>query len=187
MTFPHEDFQPPTHVAGRDVDQRGPYEVLLGEVDALLTEWRLLVRPEPWASLPPARLLDSLPEILPRLIRLARGGSPQLDDDLRDRIASEHGYARREDAVPLTAVAEEWEALKRACAQVLARHGYVDEGAADALRRLDALIDDAIGYTLRGYYRQELDSLRGRGLERRENPHGDRRRTGDRRERHDGA
>ena len=36
------------------------------------------------------------------------------------------------------------------------------------MERLDILVDDAVGYTLRGYYRPELDSLRGRGLERRE-------------------
>jgi hypothetical protein len=36
------------------------------------------------------------------------------------------------------------------------------------MERLDVLVDDAVGYTLRGYYRPELDSLRGRGLERRE-------------------
>jgi hypothetical protein len=32
---------------------------------------------------------------------------------------------------------------------------------------LDLLIDDAIGFTLRGYYAEELQALRGKGLERR--------------------
>jgi hypothetical protein len=52
------------------------------------------------------------------------------------------------------------------------------------MERLDVLVDDAVGYTLRGYYRPELDSLRGRGLERRESSD---RRSGstDRRERED--
>jgi hypothetical protein len=49
------------------------------------------------------------------------------------------------------------------------------------MRRIEVLVDDAIGYTLRGYYAQELDTLRGRGLERRESPQGDRRHGGDRR------
>jgi hypothetical protein len=50
------------------------------------------------------------------------------------------------------------------------------------MARLEILVDDAVGYTLRGYYAPELDSLRGRGLERREIPE---RRRGipDRRER----
>jgi hypothetical protein len=39
--------------------------------------------------------------------------------------------------------------------------------ARDAMSRLEVLIDDAIGVTLRGYYAPELDALRGRGLERR--------------------
>jgi hypothetical protein len=46
-----------------------------------------------------------------------------------------------------------------------------------ALQRMDALIDDAIGFSLRGYYAPELESLRGRGLERR-HPAGDRRASG---------
>jgi hypothetical protein len=43
-------------------------------------------------------------------------------------------------------------------------------------------VDDAIGYTLRGYYQRELDTLRGRGLERRDSREDDRRRGGDRRD-----
>ncbi|MGH7719096.1 MAG: hypothetical protein ACREON_09670 [Gemmatimonadaceae bacterium] len=150
--------------------QRDPYEVLLGEIDTLITEWRNLVRPEPWAKIPLSRLIDSLPEILPRLIRLARNGAHQIDEELKERISDDHGWARREDDVPLSAVAEEWAHLKRACWRVLGRNGFVDGVRAEAMQRLDALIDDALGYTLRGYYREELDSLRGRGLERRDRP-----------------
>jgi hypothetical protein len=163
---------------------RTPYDALLGDVDKVIAEWRAIIHPEPWAELPPSRLIDSLPEILPRLIRLARAGAAHIDDVLKDRIAREHGELRREDAIPVPAIVEEWPALKRACAQVLARNGYVDADATLALDRLDTLIDDAIGYTLRGYYREELDTLRGRGLERRDAARADRRRgNDDRRER----
>lgn len=169
--------------AGPDGIVQTPYEVLLGELDRLIAEWRVLVRPDALAKLPAARLLDSLPEILPRLIRLAQSGAVQMDDDLRERIAREHGGARRADAIPVASVAAEWDAVKRACAQVLARDGFVSGEAEDALRRVDTLVDDAVGYTLRGYYQPELDTLRGRGLERRDRPSEDRRRGGDRRER----
>jgi len=154
--------------------QRDPYEVLLGEIDTLIAEWRGLVRPEPWAKIPLSRLIDSLPEILPRLIRLARNGANEIDEELKERISGDHGGARREDDVPLSAVAEEWSHLKRACWRVLGRNGFVDDARAGAMQRLDPLIDDALGHTLRGYYREELDSLRGRGLERRDKV-GDRR------------
>ncbi len=158
-----------------------PYDVLLGDIDMVLAEWRGLVRPTLGSDLPPARLMDSLPEILPRLVRLARNGTSRIDAELCERIAREHGSARREDEVPVPGVAEEWQALSRACAQVLAARGVGPDVVAAALARLDALIDDALGYTLRGYYREELDSLRGRGLERRQ-PRPDRRgRGGDRR------
>lgn len=173
----------PVQSAGPDGIAQTPYEALLGELDQLIAEWRLLVRPDALAALPPARLLDSLPEILPRLIRLAQTGAVQMDDDLRDRIAREHGGARRADAVPVTSVAAEWDAVKRACAQVLARDGFLSGEAEEALRRVDVLVDDAVGYTLRGYYQPELDTLRGRGLERRDRQSDDRRRGGDRRER----
>ena len=167
---------------------RTPYDALLGDVDKVIAEWRAIMRPEPWADLPPSHLIDSLPEILPRLIRLSRAGATHIDDVLQDRIAREHGELRREDAVPVPAIVEEWHALKRACAQVLARNGYVDAEATLALDRLDTLIDDAIGYTLRGYYREELNTLRGRGLERRDVTRPDRRRAnGDRRGRAEGA
>ena len=165
---------------------RTPYDALLGDVDKVIAEWRAIVQPEPWADLTPSRLIDSLPEILPRLIRLARAGATHIDDVLQGRIAHEHGELRREDAIPVPAIVEEWQALKRACAQVLARNGYVDAEATLALDRLDTLIDDAIGYTLRGFYREELNTLRGRGLERRDAARADRRRgSDDRRERSD--
>lgn len=154
---------------------RNPFDILLGAIDEIITAWRHEVRPEPWADLPPARLLDSLPEILPRLIRLARARAPQIDDDLRERIALEHGTSRREDAIPAGAVADEWHAVRRACADVLAMNGAPMDADDTQLATLDVLIDDAIGYTLRGYYRPELDSLRGRGLDRRETPAPDRR------------
>jgi hypothetical protein len=171
-----------------DAVHRTPYDALLGDVDKVIAEWRAITRPEPWADLPPSHLIDSLPEILPRLIRLSRAGATHIDDVLQGRIAREHGELRRADAVPVPAIVEEWHALKRACAQVLARNGYVDAAATLALDRLDTLIDDAIGYTLRGYYRDELNTLRGRGLERRDATRADRRRAGgDRRERADGA
>lgn len=145
-----------------------PYEVLLGELDKVIAEWRALIESEPWAALPSARLIDSMPEILAHLIRRAHVGALEVDDDLKARITGEHGVARREDAVPLVAVAEEWAYLKRACWQTLARQGVVEGAARVAMQRLDVLFDDAIGYTLRGYYQPELDALKGIGLERRD-------------------
>jgi hypothetical protein len=144
------------------------YEALLGGVDQVIGEWRKLVLREPWAKIPASRLVNSFPEILPKMLRLARSGATHIDDDLRQVIAEAHGHFRRVDGIPLTSVTEEWVFLKRACRSVLDEHGINDGEADRAMERLDVLIDDAVGYTLRGYYRPELDSLRGRGLERRE-------------------
>jgi hypothetical protein len=162
-------------------EQKTPYEALLGEIDEVLAEWRSLMQRGSMLALPPARLMDALPEIVPKLVRLAWSGATQVDDDLKERIARDHGLSRRADEVSVASIAEEWDALKRACARVLARDGFVN--ADEARHRIDLLIDDAIGYTLRGYYQQELDTLRGRGLERRDTHLDDRRRGGDRRER----
>jgi hypothetical protein len=159
------------------------YDVLLGHIDVVIAEWRAHVQTEPWTRIPPPRLVDAFPEILPRLLRLAGAGAHQVDQELRELIADRHGYFRRADTIPLIAVAEEWSHLRRACGAVLARHGVSGDVASDAMRRLDTLIDDAIGYTLRGYYQPELDSLRGRGLERRDGPVERRGGTPDRRER----
>jgi hypothetical protein len=165
--------QPPAPIAG------SPYDVLLGGIDEVIREWRTLVTKEPWAKLPASRLVDSFPDILPKMLRLARSGSTHIDDGLREIIADAHGHFRRVDGVPLTSVTEEWAYLKRACRRVLDAHGISNGDADRAMERLDILVDDAVGYTLRGYYRPELDSLRGRGLERREVA--DRRETSDRR------
>ncbi len=163
------------------------YDILLAEFDQVLAEWRSIVEPELGARVSPARLLDSLPEILPRLITLARSGATEIGDFLKERIASDHGSARREDVVPVEQLAAEWEAVKQACLRVLTRHGFVGPSAEEATSRVDALIDDAIGYTLRGYYQPELDTLRGRGLERRDQREVDRRQGGDRRDPGDGS
>jgi hypothetical protein len=158
------------------------YEALLGGIDQVIGEWRKLVLGEPWEKIPASRLVDSFPEILPKMLRLARSAATHIDDDLRQLIADAHGHFRRIDGVPLTSVTEEWVHLKRACRRVLDEQ-RINHGEADrAMERLDVLIDDAVGYTLRGYYRPELDSLRGRGLERREVPNR-RRGAADRRER----
>jgi hypothetical protein len=161
--------------------QRTPYDVLLGELDHVLAEWRALIRPEVRGDLSPARLMDALPVIVPRLVVLARSGATIVDEELKERIARDHGTTRRADAVPVTMIAEEWGAFKHACTVVLARHGFVGALVDDAMRRIEVLVDDAIGYTLRGYYAQELDTLRGRGLERRDSAQRDRRHGGDRR------
>jgi hypothetical protein len=163
------------------------YDVLLAELDQVLAEWRSIVEPELGSRVSPARLLDSLPEILPRLLNLARSGALAIDDRLKDRIAVDHGFARREDVVPVEQLSEEWEAVKQACQRVLARHGFVGPLAEEATQRVDSLIDDAIGYTLRGYYQRELDTLRGRGLERRDTREEDRRQGGDRRDPSNGS
>jgi hypothetical protein len=145
-----------------------PYELLLGVVDEVIREWRSQVDKEPWSTLPASRLVDSFPEILPKMFRLARASVTHIDESLREVIADAHGHFRRADGVPLTSVTEEWAYLKRACRCVLDAHGVHDGDADRVMERLDILVDDAVGYTLRGYYRPELDSLRGRGLERRE-------------------
>jgi hypothetical protein len=163
------------------------YDILLAELDQVLTEWRSIVEPELGSHIAPARLLDSLPEILPRLLTLARSGAVEINDALKGRIAVDHGFARREDVVPVEQLAEEWEALKQACQRVLTRHGFVGPLAEEAIQRIDVLIDDAIGYTLRGYYQRELDTLRGRGLERRDQREDDRRQRGDRRDPDNGS
>jgi hypothetical protein len=165
---------PPAYTAG------SPYDVLLGVIHEVIGEWRALVEKEPWAKLPASHLVNSFPDILPMLLRLARSGATHIDDGLRELIADAHGQFRRVDGVPLISVTEEWAYLKRACRCVLDAHG-INNGEADrAMERLDVLVDDAVGYTLRGYYRPELDSLRGRGLERREVS--DRREVPDRRQ-----
>jgi hypothetical protein len=153
---------PPASTAG------SPYDVLLGVIDEVIGEWRRLVKEEPWAKLPASHLVNSFPDILPKMLRLARSGATHIDDGLRELIANAHGHFRRVDGVPLTSVTEEWAHLKRACRCVLDAHGITNGDAERAMERLDVLVDDAVGYTLRGYYRPELDSLRGRGLERRE-------------------
>ena len=159
-----------------------PYETLLGEMDRVLGEWRTLVAREPWMTVPATHLLDSLPEILPRIVRLARDGARALDPELSEMVARAHGWFRRQDALPLSACAEEWAHVKRACWIVLEREGIAEEERTAVLRRLDALIDDAVGYTIRGYYGPELDVLRGRGLERRGELPDRRKGNGDRRE-----
>lgn len=160
----------------------GPFDILLGEVDRVIGEWRGLVADEPWNTIPPTRLIDCFPEVLPKIFRLARAGATELDVEVRELVAAAHGTPRRQDGLPLRAVADEWTHLQHACWAVLRRHGLSEDAIRAALARLELLVDDAIGVTLRGYYAPELDALRGRGLERRSG--GEDRRSGesDRRE-----
>jgi hypothetical protein len=171
----------PTTAPAPLLPSSGPFDVLLGEVDRVIGEWRTLVADEPWNTLPHTRLIDAFPEILPRLFRLARAGEAELDAATRELTAAAHGTDRRRDGLPLRAVAEEWGHVQHACWTVLRRSGLPEETARAALERLDVLIDEAIGVTLRGYYAPELEALRGRGLERRAGDDDRRQGDGDRR------
>jgi hypothetical protein len=148
-------------------DSHAPFDLLERNTDRVIEEWQGLLAREPWARLPKDRLVDHLPQILPRLFHHAASGSREIDQELQQVISRAHGYFRREDAIPLAAVAEEFDLLKRACWKVLTAGGLTEPQVSSALGKLDILIDDATGYTLRGYYAPELDVLRGRGLERR--------------------
>lgn len=169
MTSPHHDPNVLSGGPGGGLPggESSPFDVLHGHLDLVLGEWRSLARAEPWASIAPERLMNAIPEMLPRLLRLAESGAQGVDQDLSDFIAREHGYFRRGDSIPLTALAEEWTLLKRACWNVLLRLGVDEDRATAATQRIDLLFDDAVGFSLRGYYWPELDVLRGRGLERR--------------------
>ena len=148
-------------------DPQATFELLGRRSDDVITEWSMLLAREPWARLPADRLVDHLPQILPRLFEHAANGAREIDLELQQLISQAHGYFRREDSIPLAAVAEEFDLLKRACWKVLTSSSLTAQEVSAALARLDLLIDDATGYTLRGYYAPELDELRGRGLERR--------------------
>ena len=145
-----------------------PYDVLLARIDEVLAEWRSLALTQSWASITPSRLMDAFPEILPKIFRLAAQGQTQIDPDLSELIGEAHGFFRRADRIPLSAVAEEWNFVKRACWKVLQRASIDEETASTAMQRLDLLCDDAIGFSLRGFYAPELNALKGKGLERRE-------------------
>ena len=134
----------------------------------MIGEWRTLVQHEPWSAIPGSRLIDALPEILAKLFKLAGMGAVQIDGELSEIISEAHGYFRRTDGIPLSALAEEWNFVKRACWKVLNGAGVEGAAVGSALQRLDSLVDDAIGLSLRGYYAPELNELRGRGLERRD-------------------
>jgi hypothetical protein len=155
-------FEPPS-------DYGYPYNILVAQIDGVIGEWRVMVTQEPWASIPGDHLVDALPEILPKMFRLAGSGSVKIDGQLSEIISEAHGYFRRSDGVPLGAVAEEWNYVKRACWKVLSNAGVDESTLSSAVQRLDILVDDAIGLTLRGYYAPELNALRGKGLERRDN------------------
>ncbi len=145
-----------------------PYNVLLEHIDGVIGEWRILVKREPWSQIAGDRLVDAFPEILPKMFRLAGSGGVRIDGELSEVISESHGYFRRTDGVPLAALAEEWNFVKRACWKVLSGAGVDSTTLNSALQRIDSLVDDAIGLSLRGYYAPELNELKGKGLERRD-------------------
>ena len=68
-------FDPPS-------DYVYPYNILVSQIDGLITEWRGMLNQEPWSSIPGHRLVDALPEILPKMFRLAGTGAVRIDGNL---------------------------------------------------------------------------------------------------------
>ncbi|HUQ99485.1 MAG TPA: hypothetical protein VM166_08525 [Gemmatimonadaceae bacterium] len=184
--LPSQPYVPTSLGPVEGFDQPGeqlyPYNILLAQIGDVIGEWRGLVTKEPWSAIPDHRLVDALPEILPKIFRLAGSGAVRIDGDLSEVISQAHGYFRRGDGIPLGAVADEWNYVKRACWKILSTAGVDSSTLSSAVQRLDVLVDDAIGLTLRGYYAPELNALKGKGLERRDGIDERRTNKGNRRE-----
>lgn len=124
----------------------------------ILREWERLVDTEPWRGLPTRERVDHIPPVIAELLDATLHVPP--DPDRRRRAitaASEHGQARRLQALPDHVLFREYEFVREAIWHYLRENVQPSDASLELIFRIDRAIGDLTRAALRGYHRPELE------------------------------
>lgn len=140
-------------------DQSTPATLTTGhdELLAVVAEWELLSREEPWHVDPHRYGIDSLHEAIAAILDVRTWGSTgAFTAERLVRSAAAHGEQRRAQGVSDEALFREYHALRAALWRHLRRRQSSEPAIISEFLRVDVAIGVATTIALRGYHRGEL-------------------------------
>ena len=150
-------------IIGGSIDAHGELAGLIeSERDALLSEWRTLVRGLPAAKdLDVPRLNDHIPHLLAELAAALRAGSGEsIAEALLDGSPPAHGLQRVKDAFDIEEVVAEYNMLRGCIHDLAHRNGVSLQGR--AFHVLNRVLDGAIGSAVQTFAAQKALEVRHR-------------------------
>lgn len=130
-------------------------------VPEIIEEWDQLARHAAWLGIPREHRIDSLPDVLERLLAIV----PCTLDDLEARhrgmvlVASDHGMLRREQHCSESVIFTEHALLRRVVSQRIDESGSKTDTCLSTVLRFDIALGVATNAALLGYHRREFDAL----------------------------
>lgn len=134
---------------------------LRADVAEIIEEWDQLAKHAAWLGIPREHRIDSLPDVLERLLAIV----PCTLNDLEDRhramvlIASEHGALRREQNCSESVIFTEHALLRRVVSQRIDDSGRKTDTCLSTVLRFDIVLGVATNAALLGYHRREFAAL----------------------------
>lgn len=134
---------------------------LRGDVPDIIEEWDELARHASWLGIPREHRIDSLPDVLERLLSII----PCTLRDLEERhramvlVAAEHGALRREQRCSESVLSSEHALLRRIVSQRINASGGVADICLSTVLRFDITLGVATNAALLGFHRPEFSAL----------------------------
>jgi hypothetical protein len=128
--------------------------------DEIIAEWEVLVREQPWFSLPAEHRIDHLPDVIIGLVEssLCNPVDPRAHRQ-NVEAACTHGVSRREQGIPEHLMFTEYHLIRQAIWYFLQRNFPPTDELSDAILRIDGAISLATNASMWGYHRAEIEAL----------------------------
>jgi hypothetical protein len=134
---------------------------LRAQVPEIIEDWDQLARHAAWLGIPREHRIDSLPDVLDRLLCLVPCTANDLEGTHRAMVlvASEHGALRREQRCSESVLFTEHALLRQVVSRRIDGSGRVADTCLTTVLRFDIALGVATNASLLGFHRREFDAL----------------------------
>jgi len=134
---------------------------LRAEVGEIVDAWDALAMHAAWLGIPREHRIDSLPDVLERLLVLVPCSVEGLEGRHRSMVlvAAEHGALRREQRCSESVIFTEHALLRRVVSQRIDASGSKTDTCLSTVLRFDIALGVATNAALLGYHRREFAAL----------------------------
>lgn len=131
-------------------------------VAGVVSTWEVLVKEEPWFSLPSERRRSNLDDVVEALAEAALMSAGNREANRKAVLAGiAHGANRREQGIPESLIPIEFHLLRHALWRFLHETFAANENTYTAIMTIDATITLVLNAAMWGYYREEISAHDG--------------------------